>query len=135
MSEADKSAGLQQEFTAAGREIDARQPPEQAQEQPFLTEQDKHEAARAALTQALDEKVLSGKIDRHEAYYQLQRFENNVSEPQTQDRSLKFFEDKDQDKERAPAGEQQEHGDGKNQGDGRTLAFFEDRNKDLERSR
>jgi hypothetical protein len=129
MADAEKGGNLHQEFKAAGREVDTRQPPE---EKPFVSELDKLEAERETFTKALDEQFLSGKIDRHEMHYQLQRFENDLSGDYGK-KQLKFFEDKD--KERAPAGNQGERDQPKGQGDGRTLTFFEDKNKGQDRER
>ncbi len=133
---------------AAWRGGDRQEP---AQEPPFLTEMEKHEAARDTKIQELDERVQAGRITSYEMKYQLSRFENEVSpvksetgreQPagQQRERKLVFSEDR----EREAAAERSdsqasrdggERGEVKDQSAGRTLSFFEDRNNDLSRDR
>jgi hypothetical protein len=50
-----------------------------APEPPFMTDEDRHIAARAALTETLDKQVRENKISHHERRDQLYRFENTPS--------------------------------------------------------
>ncbi len=150
---AERAADTKRQSKETGGDLASRRAgdqQEQSQEPPFLTELEKHEAARDAKIQELDAKVQSGQIDRHEMRYQLERFENAVSPAQNktgqeqpsgqqQERKLVFSEDR----ERAASGERsgsqanrdEAHGQTKQQGEGRTLRFFEDRNPGQEQDR
>lgn len=80
----------EQEFVRAGREATVRtERPEpaaerqaQAVEQPVMTHEERHEAARAALSAGLAEQVKDKKIDANERRYLMERFETSGLTPQ-----------------------------------------------------
>jgi hypothetical protein len=65
------------EAAAAARHVEAPEPP-------FMTEEDRHEANRAALLEKLDKQVQENKIDSHERRYQISRFEQTGVVPQNE---------------------------------------------------
>jgi hypothetical protein len=148
---AERAADTERQYKETGSDLASCQAgdrQEQSQEPPFLTELEKHEAARDAKIQELDAKVQSGKINQHEMQYQLNRFENTVSPAQNktgqeqpggqqQERKLVFSEDRERAASGERSGSQASRDKGQSQskerGEDRTLTFFEDRNKSQDR--
>jgi hypothetical protein len=85
LRDSERKVRSEQEFVITGREATVRaehsapaaQRQAEASEPPFMTHEERHEAARAALIEKLDAGVRSNRIDHHERRYQLQQFETN----------------------------------------------------------
>lgn len=80
LRDTERKVMAEQQFAEAGREATLPQqrgaePQMQTPEPADMNPVDKYEADRAARIQELDAQVDSGKINDHERYYQMQRFE------------------------------------------------------------